>query len=115
MTHQANNNRSEDAIEMLIQHGPDGLVKALKVLLDATMRLERERYLKAKPYERTEGRETYANGYKPKTLKTRMGAIELQVPQTRDDNFYPSSIEKGLRSERALKVALAEMYIRIQN
>jgi putative transposase len=75
------------------------------------MRLEREHYLKAQPYEHTEERETYANGYKPKTLKTRMGAIELQVPQTRDGNFYPSSIEKGLRSERALKVALAEMYI----
>jgi hypothetical protein len=58
MTHQANNNRSEDTIEMRIQHGLDGLVKALQVLLDAAMRLEREHYLKAKPYERTEERET---------------------------------------------------------
>jgi transposase-like protein len=40
-----------------------------------------------------------------------MGAIELSVPQTRDGQFYPSCIEKGIRSERALKVALAEMYI----
>lgn len=46
-----------------------------------------------------------------KTIQTRVGALELDVPQVRDSSFYPSSLEKGLRSERALKVALAEMYV----
>lgn len=111
MAHQPNNSLPEAAVELFLEQGPEGITNALKLLLNAAMNLEREHYLKAKPYERTEGRESYANGYKPKTLKTRMGALELAVPQTRDGKFYPSSIEKGIRSERALKVALAEMYL----
>ncbi len=52
-----------------------------------------------------------ANGFKPKTLQTRVGKVELQVPQTRDVEFYPKSLERGVRSERALKLAIAEMYV----
>lgn len=40
-----------------------------------------------------------------------MGALELAVPQVRDGGFYPSTLDKGLRSERALKLALAQMYV----
>ncbi|MBP6104196.1 MAG: transposase, partial [Gammaproteobacteria bacterium] len=40
----------------------------------------------------------YANGFKPKTVRTRLGALALSVPQTRDSQFYPKSLEKGLRS-----------------
>jgi putative transposase len=50
-------------------------------------------------------------GFKPKTVQTRVGALTLAVPQTRGVGFYPSALEKGLRSERALKLALAEMYV----
>jgi len=46
-----------------------------------------------------------------KTLNTRVGKLKLQVPQTRDVEFYPKSIERGVRSERALKLAVAEMYV----
>ena len=53
----------------------------------------------------------YANGYKDKQLKTRLGMLPLKVPQTRDGAFYPQSLEKGLRSERALLLAIAEMYM----
>ncbi|MGA1718730.1 MAG: IS256 family transposase, partial [Aquiluna sp.] len=64
------------------------------------------------PYERSEDRKGYANGFKPKTLQTRMGPLELAVPQVRGDvQFYPSALERGLRSEQALKMALAEMYV----
>jgi transposase-like protein len=111
MAHQPNNSLPEAAVEIFLKQGPEGLVNALTLLLNSAMKIQREHHLKAKPYERTEERESYANGYKPKVLKTRMGAIELSVPQTRDGLFYPSCIEKGIRSERALKVALAEMYI----
>ncbi|MBN2139213.1 MAG: transposase, partial [Sedimentisphaerales bacterium] len=55
----------------------------------------------------------YANGYKPKTLDTRMGRITVSVPQVRGElEFFPSALEKGCRSERALKVAIAEMYVK---
>ncbi|MCP4475616.1 MAG: IS256 family transposase, partial [Gammaproteobacteria bacterium] len=63
----------------------------------------------AQPYERTEDRQGFANGFKPKTVKTRIGELHLDIPQVRDSDFYPKAMEKGIRSERALKVALGEM------
>lgn len=54
----------------------------------------------------------HANGFKPRTIPTRIGALTLAVPQTRGVEFYPSALEeKGIRSERALKLAVAEMYV----
>ncbi len=63
------------------------------------------------PYERSEKRRGRRNGYKPRKVKTRLGELEFSIPQVRDGKFYPRSLEKGLRSERALKLALAEMYV----
>ena len=97
--------------EVLFEKGLDGLGSAVEMLINEAMRIERSRYLNAEPYERTEARSDYANGFKPKQLKTRLGALNLQVPQVREGNFYPSFLERGLRSERALNLALAEMYI----
>jgi transposase-like protein len=76
------------------------------------MRQERAHALQAQPYERTDSRQGHANGFKPKTLATRIGPIQFQVPQVRGDlSFYPSALQKGIRSEQALKLALAEMYV----
>jgi len=76
------------------------------------MRLERSKALQAQPYERTKNRQGHANGFKPKTLSTRVGSIQFQIPQVRGDlDFYPSALEKGVRSEQALMLALAEMYV----
>jgi transposase-like protein len=111
MTRPANSSRFNDAVELLIANGFDDMGKSLKILLNTAMLIERERYLGAGHYERTEEREGYANGFKAKTVKTRIGELELSVPQTRDSQFYPQSLEKGIRSERALKLSLAEMYI----
>jgi len=60
----------------------------------------------------SDSRQGYANGYKPKTIDTRMGKLMVNVPQVRGGvQFYPSALEKGCRSERALKLAIAEMYV----
>ena len=80
-------------------------------MLNEAMRIERCQALEAGPYERNERRRGYANGFKPKTLETRLGSMTVQVPQTRGVEFYPSALEKGVRSERALKLAIAEMYV----
>ena len=53
----------------------------------------------------------HRNGYKNRTLKTRVGEIPIEIPQVRGMEFYPGSIEKGCRSERSLKLAIAQMYI----
>jgi len=97
--------------EVLAEKGLDGLGSAVEILINQAMIIERARYLNARAYERTESRTDQANGFKPKQLKTRVGALNLQVPQVREGNFYPSFLERGLRSERALKISLAEMYI----
>lgn len=100
-----------DLLEVLIEHGFEGMAQALEVLLNEAMKLERSTVLEAQPYERTLARRGYANGYKPKTVSTRLGRLELAVPQTRGVEFYPTALERGVRSERALKLAIAEMYL----
>ena len=84
---------------------------ALRILFNQAMLVERENYLQAGAYERNENRVDYANGFKAKTLNTRVGALEVAVPQTRNSAFYPSFLERGIRSERALNVSMAEMYV----
>jgi transposase-like protein len=75
------------------------------------MKVERIEVLQAAPYERTEDRKGYANGFKNKAVHSRVGDLHLRVPQTRDVDFYPRALERGVRSERALTAALAEMYV----
>jgi transposase-like protein len=114
MTHQEEATVPEELMQLLCdpQAGASRFVSVLRLLLNEAMRLERATALQAQPYERTAERRGYANGYKPKTLATRLGEMELRVPQVRGDvEFYPSALERGLRSERALKLAIAEMYV----
>ena len=61
-------------------------------------------------YERDKGHSTYRNGYKPRTLTTRVGKIYLRVPQTRDGSFSSSVYERYQRVEKALYLALVETY-----
>jgi transposase-like protein len=98
-------------LEELSQKGLHGLSELLSRLFNEMMKAEREHVLEASPYERTERRKGYANGFKDKTVQTRFGQLHLQVPQTRGVVFYPQCLEKGERSERALKLAIAEMYV----
>ena len=98
-------------VQVLDENGFGGMAHAIQILVNEAMKIERNEVLGAEPYQRTEQRRGYANGFKPKTLDTRVGKIELQVPQTRGVEFYPKSLERGVRSERALKLALAEMYV----
>jgi transposase-like protein len=90
----------------------DELETAISILLNEAMKVERSRALGAEPWQRSEQRLDYANGYKSKSLNTRIGKLSLQVPQVRGDvAFYPSVLERGRRSERAMKLAVAEMYV----
>lgn len=112
MTHTPDSTLIEHVTEVLSTHEPDSVARALAIVLNAAMQVERHQALQAAPYERTETRQGYANGYKDKTISSRVGKITLKVPQVRGDlEFYPASIEKGIRSERALKLAMAEMYV----
>lgn len=101
----------DSILEAIAEQGWAFMPELLRIVLNAAMRSEREQHLGAASYERSSERRGYANGYKPKTVTTRLGNITFDVPQVRDGDFYPSALEKGVRSERALKLALAEMYV----
>lgn len=102
----------DQIVKELIGQGSEGLKPVLELLMNAAMKIEREQFLGAATHERSENRQGYANGYKPKGLQTRMGALDLKVPQVRGLGFYPQSIDRGTRSEKALKLAIAQMYLR---
>ena len=111
MAIRVNDTKLSDVAEIISENGMDGVGDAIQILINQAMIIERDRHLHAQAYERTESRTGYANGFKSKTLKTRLGALDLSVPQVRDGDFYPSFLERGIRSERALKISLAEMYV----
>lgn len=111
MTDPTHYNLTEELLELVSAQGLDALPQLFRTLFNVAMQLEREQFLNATAYERTPERQGHANGFKPKTLKTRVGEIPVLIPQVREGGFYPHSLEKGQRSERALKLALAEMYL----
>lgn len=111
-THRNQTDVIDTVLQLLLDHNQDALAQGFRHLVNEAMKAERSYALNAAPYERSEERLGYANGFKPKTVATRLGALTFAVPQVRGDlEFYPSALEKGLRSERALKLAIAEMYV----
>jgi putative transposase len=111
MTYQANYTLPTELLEQIAADGLDVLPDLIRIVINTAMRAERQQYLKVGPYERSSQRQDYANGYKDKTVTTRVGDITFAVPQVREGQFYPGALEKGLRSERTLMLTLAEMYV----
>jgi len=103
---------SDEILELLISQGPSAILPLFKTLMNEAMKIERNQAIGATSYERTDSRVGYANGYKDKTINTGIGKITLDIPQARGLSFFPQSLEKGMRSERALKLAIAEMYVK---
>jgi putative transposase len=97
---QASSGNGDDPIKALLRH-------TIQQLLEE----ELTAFLKAEPYTRTEERRGYRNGYKPRTLKTRVGQLELMVPKDREGRFQTELFEKYQRSEKALVLSIMEMYI----
>lgn len=110
MTHQENI-VMEHVAEIINHTGIEGLSEACSFLMNEIMQIQRQNHLGVAPYERSPDRTDYANGFKPKTVKTGMGQLDLQVPQTRSGSFYPTALEQGVRADRALYMAVTEMYV----
>jgi putative transposase len=111
MTHQAHPSVTREVVQVLAEHGFDGMAQVMELLINECMKIERQQALGVGPYQRGEARLGQANGFKPKRLKTRIGPLQLAVPQVRGAKFYPRALERGSRSEKALCLALAEMYV----
>ena len=111
MTYREDFTLPAELMEQVQEQGLEILPELIRIIINAAMLAERGEHLNAGHYQHTSERQGYANGFKPKTMRTRVGDITFAVPQVREGGFYPQALEKGLRSERALTLALAEMYV----
>ena len=97
MTYQTDCTLPKELLEQIVAQGLDAVPEMIRTIINTAMQLERQEHLGAGPYERTLERRGYANGFKPKTVATRMGKITFSVPQVRDGNFYPQSLEEVVK------------------
>jgi len=91
--------------------GDDPIRVLLQGLLQRLLEEEMTAHLGAEPYERTQRRRGHRNGYKPRTLKTRVGRLEMMVPKDREGRFRTELFARYQRSEKALVLTLVEMYL----
>ena len=98
------------ALEALI-NDPEFLKAIVEATVQRVLEWEMTEHLQAGPHERTDARRGHRNGYKPRSLKTRVGTIELRIPQDREGTFKTDVFDRYQRSEKALVVGLMEMYL----
>ena len=92
-------------------NGDDVLKGLLRHTIQHVLEEELTLFLNAEPYDRTEERRGYRNGYKPRTLNTRVDRLDLMVPKDREGRFQTALFEKYQRTEKALMLAIAKMYV----
>jgi transposase-like protein len=103
---------SEELLTQLINYRGDNLMgEIIRLGLQQLMESDLNEHIGVGSYERGQDRRSQRNGYKPRQLYTRLGTLNLRVPQTRDGGFYPAVLERYQRSEKALVLAFAEAYI----
>ena len=114
MNEQNQTTHNDHLINLLFDDGlQNALPRIAEILMNAAMLLERETHIGAAPYQRGIERNGSGNGFKPRTFQTGIGLLNLAVPQVRESDtiFRTSLLEKGSRSDRALKSAIATMYV----
>jgi len=89
----------------------EGMAKFLESILNQVLKAQATEQIKAEPYEKTEEREDYRNGYCKRELDTRVGNIMLRVPRFRHGKFTTDLFQRYQRSEQALLLALMEMVV----
>jgi putative transposase len=88
-----------------------GLQGLVETVLNQVLEAQVTEHLGAQPYERSANRKAYRNGYRARTLTTRVGSLVLHVPQVRDGSFSPTLFARYQRSEQAFVLALMEMVL----
>lgn len=110
MTRKQNSAKKADWKEMLAEQ-PDFLRPLVQELVQQVLEAEMDETVGAAKGERTATRVGYRSGYYGRTLITRVGKLELRVPQDRQGRFRTEIFERYQRSEKALVSALSEMYV----
>jgi len=91
--------------------GEDFIRQLVERTVQQVLEAEMSSFLGAETYERNGDRRGWRNGFKPRTLKTRVGELELMVPKDRDGEFQTELFERYQRSEKAFVAALLQMYV----
>jgi transposase-like protein len=103
-------------IELLEREAEQGykfLPEPIRIVGNLAMHVGRQKHLGVSPDERFARRYGYGNGFKPKTVNTRIVPITNNIPQVREGGFYPQILEKGLHSKRVLMLAMTQKRKRI--
>ena len=101
--------KREDLLGLLTKD--NGMADILTDVINQVLDVQCTEQLQAGHYERTEDRQAYRNGYRTRTLYTRVGPLTLRVPQTRNGEFSTDIFKKYQRSEQAFVLGLMEMYV----
>lgn len=99
------------ATQAVLTDQPDFLRGLVEQVVQQVLEAEMTAHLGAAPYERSETRQGHRNGYKPRQLHTRVGTLTLRVPQDRDGTFSTQVFARYQRTEKALVLALMELYV----
>jgi putative transposase len=110
MTQDHRRTNTQMAQEVLLDDA--GFLKeVVQRVLQEVLQAEMTEHVGAAPYERAAGRKGHRNGHKPRTLRTRVGTLNLLVPQDREGTFSTRLFARYQRNEKALCLALMEMYV----
>ena len=109
----AHHNRKvdEEMVQGILLDDPTFLREIVGRVLQELLEAEMTEHIGAAPYERAENRKGHRNGYKPRALRTRVGTLNLLVPQDREGTFSTRLFSRYQRNEKALVLALMEMYV----
>jgi putative transposase len=98
-------------VQEILLDDPAFLHEIVERVLQEFLEAEMTQHIGAAPHERTDARKGHRNGYKPRTLRTRVGTLNLLVPQDREGTFSTRLFSRYQRNEKALVLALMEMYV----
>ncbi len=101
----------EELVQGVLLDDPGFLKEIVERVLQQLLETQMTEHVGAAPYERTNERRGHRNGYKPRTLRTRVGTLNLLVPQDREGTFSTSLFARYQRNEKALVLAIMEMYV----
>jgi putative transposase len=102
---------SAEIAQGILLEDPDFLREIVERVLQEMLEAEITEHIGAAPYERSVTRTGHRNGHKPRTLRTRVGTLNLLVPQDREGTFSTRLFSRYQRNEKALVLALMQMYV----
>ena len=109
MTDYKININEQDISSLLFKD--EGLKNLIEAILNQILEAQMTEHIGAGSYERNKNRRTYRNGYRVRKIRTRIGSLNLLIPQSRDGKFSTSLFRRYQRSEQAFVLGLMEMYL----